>query len=141
MCPFGRFVIVSFSLISERQVVQIHGVRRLAAISVLLVVDGNAPPTAGRRPVIVVLIESVRYSVESDRLVEQLIAGGALHLNCQMVPGIRIGIARDTGGNPATIEVIPDVPFVAACDAAFVTPDEAHAIEELIHIELHRLRS
>ena len=35
--------------------------------------------------------------------------------------------------------IIPDIPFVAAGDAAFVAEDEAHAIEELIHVELKRL--
>src|ERR1700692_5096202 len=88
---------------------------------------------------VVVLVESMSYSVQSNGLVQQFVAGGALHLKCQMVPRIGIGVARDTGGNPTLVEVVPAIPFVTAGDAAFVTPNEAHTIEELVDIELQRL--
>src|SRR5580692_6118962 len=37
------------------------------------------------------------------------------------------------------VDVVPDVPFVAAGNTAFMAPDEAQIIEELVHVELNRL--
>ncbi len=56
-----------------------------------------------------------------------------------MVPGIVVRVAGNSGRNPVLIEVVPDIPFVAAGDAALMSPDEAEIVEELIDIKLHRL--
>src|SRR5258708_7295172 len=39
------------------------------------------------------------------------------------------------------VHIVIDIPFMSACNAAFVAPDEAHTVEELIEIEFQRLRS
>ena len=36
--------------------------------------------------------------------------------------------------------IVPDVPFVAACDPALMAPDEGLSIDELVDIEFQRLR-
>ena len=60
------FVRVLFSLVGEGQLIQVHGVRGLLGVSVLLIVDRNAPPAAGDRPMVVVLIECMSHSIQSD---------------------------------------------------------------------------
>ena len=103
MCPLFSLFSVRLSgyrvssLISEGQLIQIGGIRRLRVISVHLIVDRYAPPIAGCGSVTVVLVQCVRYPVQSNGLVEQLVVGSALYLNCQMVPGIVDWIARHAG--------------------------------------------
>src|ERR1700692_1024358 len=139
--PLSRLLFTAFcSLISERQLIQISGIRRLHIIPVHLIVDRSSPPTTGCRPMVVVVVQGVGYSVQSDGLIQQFVVRGALHLNCQMVPGICIGVAGDPGVHPSAVEIVPDVPFVAPSDTTFVAPNEAHTVEELIDIELQRLR-
>ena len=89
---------------------------------------------------IVVLIELAGHAIQRNRLVEQLIAGSALNLNRQMVPRIVNRIAGDACRNPVSGDVVPDIPFVAACNAAFVTPDKADVIKKLIDVEFNCLR-
>ena len=89
---------------------------------------------------IVVLIELAGHAIQRNGLVEQLIACSALNLNRQMVPRIVNRIARNASWNPVGGDVVPDVPFVAACNAAFVTPDKADVIEKLIDVEFNCLR-
>ena len=93
-CSLADYPVSAFSsLISEGQLIQIGGIGRLLVIPVHLIVDRYAPPTAGCGSVIVVLVQIVRYPVQSNGLVEQLVVGSALYLNCQMVPGVCIRIA------------------------------------------------
>src|SRR5579864_4029264 len=61
------------------------------------------------------------------------------YLNDEVVPGVHVWIARNAGGNPSVIGIVPDVPFVAVLDTALVTPRESHAVKELVDIELKRL--
>src|ERR1700704_4131493 len=42
--------------------------------------------------------------------------------------------------NPVLVLVVPNVPFVAACDAALVAKDETHTVEEQINVKLQGLR-
>ena len=131
------------SLIREDQLIQIGGIRCLRMIPVHLKVDRYAPPIAGCRSVVVILVQSVRYSVQSDGLVEQFVVGSALDLNCQMVPRICLRIACDPGGHPSAVNIVPYVPCVAPRYAAFVAPNEAFAElapHELVDIEFQCLR-
>jgi hypothetical protein len=59
-------------------------------------------------------IQIARHSVQGDGLIQQLVTRGALHLNCEMVPRIAVGVARDTCGGPMRTLVIPNVPLMAA---------------------------
>ena len=114
-------------------------VGRLLVIAVHLIVDRDAIPPRGRamaeRPV-----EIARHPVQGDGLIQQLITRCALYFDGEMVPRIVVGIAGDTGGGPMRTLVIPNVPLMAACNAALVPPNEAHAAEKLIHVEFQRLR-
>lgn len=108
-------------------------------VSVLLIIDGHSIPTdCGTRAV--VLIEARRFSVQGDRLVQQLIARSSLYLDRQMIPGITDRVACHTGGYPALVEVVPNIPLIAAGNAALVAPDESEIVEELVHVELDCLR-
>src|SRR5229473_2993225 len=140
--PDPRFPVqggTACSLVGECQVVQINGIWRLFVISVHLVVDRDPPPTGGTAAVTVGPVEGVGHSVESDGLVLELIAGSARNLNRQVIPGIVVGVTGNAGGNPFRVSIVPDGPVVPVSDAALVAPDKAHAVEELINVELQRL--
>src|ERR1700689_1574201 len=68
-----------------------------------------------------------------------MVIRGALHLKRQMVPGVSVEQTWHAGRDPARILAVPHVPRVSGIDAAFVSEDESHAIEELVDIELDRL--
>ena len=89
---------------------------------------------------VVVLVELAGHAIQRNGLVEQLIACSALNLNRQVVPCIVNRIARDACRNPVSGDIVPDVPFVAACNAAFVTPDKADVVKKLIDVEFNGLR-
>jgi len=60
-----------------------------------------------------------------------------------MVPGIVFRIAWNPRSNPLLVHVVVSVPFMAASDAAFVSPNVALAVLrtcELINVELESLR-
>src|SRR5258708_2085416 len=57
-----------------------------------------------------------------------------------MVPGIVVGVAGNARRNPVLVLVVPNVPLVAACDAALVAKDETHTVEEQIDVKLQGLR-
>src|SRR6266496_1816779 len=57
-----------------------------------------------------------------------------------MIPGVALGIAWYSAGHPMLLLIIPCIPFVAAGDAALMTPNIRLAADELVDIELHRLR-
>lgn len=57
-----------------------------------------------------------------------------------MVPGVVLWVARNAGRNPFLVDVVVDVPFVAAGDAALMSPDERFSEGELVDIELESLR-
>jgi len=85
-------------------------------------------------------VERAGLAVQRNRPVQQLVVGRARDLNDEVVPGIHVWIARNAGGNPSVIGIVPDVPFMAVLDTALVTPRESHAVKELVHIKLKRLR-
>src|ERR1700688_389759 len=126
------------SLGGESQLIEVDGVGRLHVISVHLIVNGDAIPPSSRfrteSPV-----EVVRNSVQRDRLVQQFVGRGPLSMDGQVVPGIIVRIARNAGGNPMLVNVVPDIPLVAASNSTLLTPDESQSIKELIEIELDRL--
>src|SRR5215831_19543352 len=57
-----------------------------------------------------------------------------------MVPLILQRVAGDASSYPFHVDVIPDVPLVPAFYAALMTPRKSHAVEELVNVELERLR-
>src|ERR1700733_12468154 len=57
-----------------------------------------------------------------------------------MVPRVVHGITGNSGRMPFLTLIIPDVPFVPSGDTAFVPPDVRLAVNELIDVELERLR-
>src|SRR5579864_200498 len=66
--------------------------------------------------------------------------GSALHLNGQMIPLIVERIARHSGRMPFLPRIVPNVPLIAARNAAFVSPNVRFAVDKLIDIELQGLR-
>ena len=85
----------------------------------------------------------MRDSVQRDGLEHELISRRPLHLQHEVVPCIALGIARHASRHPALIHVVVGVPFVTACDSAFVAPDEALAVLgpcKLVDIKLQGLR-
>lgn len=77
--------------------------------------------------------------IQSNGLKQKLVLRSALHLNGDVIPGIAIGIARYSSRKPRLILIVPDVPFVPARDATFMSPDKRLATDELIDIEFNRL--
>src|ERR1700756_4178411 len=57
-----------------------------------------------------------------------------------MIPRVAVWIARYASRGPFRIQVVPDIPLVSARDAALMSPDESQVAEELVHVELQRLR-
>src|SRR5579872_2218232 len=57
-----------------------------------------------------------------------------------MVPGVVERVARYSRWNPSLVQVVPNVPLISSGDPAFVSPDVPQVVEELVDIELHRLR-
>ena len=110
-------------------------------VPVLLIVDGDPIPAclAG----IFVFIDGVFDSVQGNGFVEQTVVGRPLHLNDQVIPGVTLGPARNSSGNPLRVYVVVDVPLVATGNAAFVPPYESlaeFAPHELVDVEFQRLR-
>jgi len=106
-----------------------------------LIVDGDSVPLGRTR--VLVLVDCVRDSIQGDRFVEQTVVGRPLYLNDHVIPGIALRRARNTRGNPPFVHVVIDVPFVAAGDAALVTPYEPLAElapHELVDVKFERLR-
>src|SRR5579863_263290 len=124
--------------IREVQLVEPDRVGGLLVVPVLLVVDRHAIPRRRRR--IFGVVESRSYPVERDRLEQELIVRGALDLEYKVVPGICQRIAGDARRVPGLAGIVPDVPFVAAGDAAFMSPNVGVAAHELVYIELQSLR-
>src|SRR5215813_9237645 len=58
-----------------------------------------------------------------------------------MIPGVIVGITRNTRGNPRIIDIVPDIPFMSARHAALGAPNEAHPIEVLVNVEFEDLRN
>src|SRR5258708_2282543 len=85
-------------------------------------------------------VKIARLPIQRDGLIHQVIVRGPLHLDRQMVPGTVVRAAGNARRSPAFVLVVPNVPFVSACDAAFVAKDETHIVEELINVELQGLR-
>lgn len=65
---------ITVLLVSESQLVQVHGVWRLLGISVHLIVDGYAPPIGWRGTRVIGPVEVAGDTVEGDGLVGELIA-------------------------------------------------------------------
>ena len=85
------YVRLHLSLVAEGEIIQINGVGRLLVVSIHLVVDCDPVPTrSGAR--IVILVHVAGDSVQSDGLIQQLIASSALDLNRQVVPRIAVWI-------------------------------------------------
>lgn len=71
---------------------------------------------------------------------KQPIVQSALRGNRRVIPGIACGIARYASGFPFCIDIVPNVPFMAAGNPTLLSPNEAHASEVLIDVELDNLR-
>src|SRR5215470_11093541 len=104
------------------QLVDINGVRRSVAIAVQLIVDSDAIRAAAGR--VFIVVDGCGLAVQGDRLIEQLIRWGALHLDDEMVPGATQWIAGHARRKPVLIHVIPNIPLVPTGNAALMSPDE-----------------
>jgi len=100
----------------------------LLVVSVQLEVDGHAIPPR-RRGWSVGSIDRTGDAVERDRFVLQIVAGGSLKLDREMVPGIAIGFARSTRGNPVSIDVVPDPPHRTVDDLALGSKHQAQIVK------------
>jgi len=125
----------------EVHLVKIYVVVSHLAVPVLLIVDGDSVPAclAG----ILVFIDGMGDTVQGDRLEEQTVVRRSLYLKDEVIPGVVLGIARNTSGDPLFVYVVVNVPFVATGDAAFMAPDEPLtklASHELVDVELQCLR-
>ena len=110
------------------------------AVAVLLIIDGDRVPACLARRTIDV--KSVSNAIQRDGLEQQVAAGSPLDLNDQMIPSIVFRVARNTSSDPLLVDIVVGVPFVAAGNAALVTPDVALAAggaHELIDVELKGL--
>src|ERR1700677_4054185 len=128
-----------FSIIRESQIVEVDVIRILPLVPIHLIVDGHAVP-ARSRPVVVGPVKVTGDAIQCNGLIGQLVVGSSLHLNGEMIPRVAFRIARDSSRYPVSALVIPNVPFVAAGDAALMAEDESHIAEKLVDIELQRLR-
>ena len=136
--PVRPSFLPGFLPIREVKLIQPDRIGLLRVVSVLLIVHGYSVPARSRtwaeRPV-----QSAGDSVQSDRLEQQLIVRCSLDLDHKVVPGLAHRFAGDAGGRPLLIDVVPDIPLMAASDPAFVSPDEPLPVEELVEIELQGL--
>jgi hypothetical protein len=121
----------------EVQVIQNYLVWLLVPVSVDLIIDGHTVPTGRSWRVIAIDVRSV--PVQRDRLKQQVIIAGSLGLQNQVVPGITDRVARNSAGNPMLSHIVPSIPFVAAGDSAFMSPDERLPPEELVNVEFQSL--
>jgi hypothetical protein len=126
--------------VSEVQLVDHHAVGCLHVVSIGLEVHGDSIPPGGHRSGFVVPIDHGSRSVEVDGLEQEPIVRSSLHPNGRMVPGIAQRMAGNAGRNPGGVQIVPNVPLVPPRDPALSSPDEAHAVEILINIELECLR-
>ena len=85
------------------------------------------------------MIQGRRLPIQGDCLVQQPIVGSSLNADNHMVPRTAHGIARNARGYPLLIDIVIDIPLVAASDSALVTPNKRMATRELIDVELQRL--
>src|SRR5690348_6734700 len=58
-----------------------------------------------------------------------------------MVPRVADWVAGYAAGNPVHIDIVPGVPFVAASDAALMSPDKRLSAEELVDVKFQSLGS
>src|SRR5689334_20970847 len=124
---------------SEMQFVQINSVGRLLVIPVHLEVESDAVPSGRSRGVGIVLVDVMSDAVQSDRLVQQIVVRGALHLDGQMIPGVVYRVAGDAAADPLVVSVVPDIPLMAAGDAALVSPNEAPRLKECADVKFQNL--
>src|SRR3954452_22297956 len=130
----------SFSLISEVEVVEVNGIGILVPVSIVLPVDGHTPPVLARGPMWASHIEGIRLAIQGDGLEDQLVIIVSRNLENEVVPGVAHRIASKTGVYPMLVNVIPSIPLMTPGDTALMSPNEAHAVEELVDVELQRLR-
>ena len=57
-----------------------------------------------------------------------------------MIPLIVQRMARHAGWTPRLRRVVPNIPFISACDAALVSPNVGLAVYELVDVELQGLK-
>src|SRR5438309_3403231 len=127
------------SPVGNVQVVEVDAVRRLLVVSIELEVQHNSVPA--RSGVWRIFpVECFGHSVKRERLVQHFVVGSALELNDDVVPGVAGWIARDAGGNPLRVDVIPDSPHLAVHDLALGPKVIAGVVEELSDIELDVFR-
>src|SRR5713101_3483320 len=127
------------SVVGELELIEIDGIIRLLVVPVQLEVHDNTPPTRcgeGR----ICLVKRVRHTVQGDRLVKKFIAGSALHLNDDVVPGVTQRFARRTGRDPFPVKRIPYSPYRSIHDLALGAKHETLIVHELSDIELDVLR-
>src|SRR4029077_3391125 len=58
-----------------------------------------------------------------------------------MVPRVVYRIAGNAGREPFLPLIVPNIPFVPARNAAFMSPDKGLAVDKLVDVELQRLRN
>ena len=125
--------------VAEIQTIEPNGVAGHFAIAVLLIIDGDGVPTGF--PWRTGDVHIVSDTIQRDRFKEQLIGCCAGHLNHKVIPGIVVGIARNSSRYPFFVYVIVRVPLVPTCDSALMAPDETHRCNELVDVELKCLGS
>src|SRR5258708_4543389 len=85
-------------------------------------------------------VDLVGYPVQSDGLIQQIVVRCPLYVDRQMIPGVALRLARNTGGRPLLVLVVVDVPFVPARNTTFVAKDETLVVKELVDVKLQSLR-
>lgn len=107
-------------------------------VPVLLIIHGDARPGSfGWR---VVPVHICGFSVQGDRFKQKMTVRSALHLNGQMIPLVVLWPAANACRMPLLVRIIPNVPLIAACDPAFVSPDVRLTVQKLVDVELQGLR-
>ena len=123
----------------EGKFIQVNWIRNLVPVAVHLIIDGDTVP-AGAGSWCIGSVYITRLAIQRDGLEQELAARSSLHIDHQVVPGVAYGIAGNPARHPMASRIAPGVPFVAASDPAFVTPDVRLPPEELVDIKLQRLR-
>ena len=126
-------------LVGQRYIIQVRVVGILSRIPVHLEIDCDAIPI-GRGPVLKGPVQVRSLTIERDRLVRHVVIRSTLHFDRDVIPGVAVWVTGNSRLHPFRVLVITNVPLIPGGNAAFVAKNKSHSAEELVNVELERLR-
>ena len=87
------------------------------------------------------MVNSRGLAVETNSFEKQLIGRSSLHDNREMVPRYADRVARHSSRHPLMVDIIVDVPLMAASNPALMAPNVGFPAGELVNVELQTLRN